>query len=230
MNRNKINIKISILVKSIALISSIYGIVKTYFSPLSFTYFTTLSNIFISSILLVFLVKHIYNIVTKKEIKFKNYLYIIKFLATISITLTFFVYLTILAPTIEGGILNAYLSNGAGSLCVHFITPLLAIVDFLLFNIDYKPNKYHSIYAIIPPLLYVLFVVIASSLGLRWGTMHAPYNFLNYAAPTGWFGFDLNLLGWETLGIGVFYMIILLSGLFIIIGRLFIWLRNNILK
>lgn len=218
----------SAIIKLIAIISSIYGIIKTYFSPLSFTYFTTLSNIFISCILLVFLIKDIRNLVTNKKTVFKNHLYVIKFLATISITLTFFVYLTLLAPTIDGGIINSYLSNGAGSLCVHFITPVLAVVDFLLFDDDYKSNKYHSIYAIIPPLLYVLFVVIASSLGLRWGTMYAPYNFLNYGAATGWFGFDLSLLSWETLGIGVFYMITLLSVLFVIIGRLFIWLRNKI--
>ena len=230
MDRKKRDIVISILIKTIALISSIYGIIKTYFSPLSFTYFTTLSNIFVSIILFLFLIKDICNLAFNKKIVFNNYLYVTKFLATISITLTFFVYLTILAPTIEGGIINSYLSNGAGSLCVHFITPLLAIIDFLLFDVDYKPNKHHSIYAIIPPLLYVLFVVIASSFGLRWGTMYAPYNFLNYGAVTGWFGFDLSYLGWETLGIGVFYMIILLSALFIVIGRLFIWLRSRIVR
>ena len=221
---------ISIIIKVIAIVSSIYGIIRTYFSPLSFTYFTTLSNIFISIILLIFLIREIYYILKKKRIIFKNWLYITKFLATISITLTFFVYLTILAPTIEGGIVNSYLNNGAGSLCVHFITPILAIIDFLFFDSEYKSKKSHSIYAIISPLLYVLFVVIASSLGLRWGTMYAPYNFLNYGAPTGWFGFDLSILGWETLGIGVFYMLVLLSIIFILIGRLFLWLRDRINK
>jgi hypothetical protein len=58
--------------------------------------------------------------------------------------------------------------------------------------------------------------------------MHAPYNFLNFGAKTGWFGFDLSLIGWETLGIGVFYMIVFLSVLFILIGMLFLWLRNKI--
>lgn len=222
------NKKLGIVVKTIAIISSIYGIIKTYFSPLSFTYFTTLSNIFISIVLLLFLIKDICNLFLDKKIKFKNYLYITKFLATISITLTFFVYLTILAPVIEGGIINSYLQNGAGSLCVHFVTPILAVIDFLLFDSEYKSNKYHAIYAVIPPLVYVLFVVIASSLGLRWGEMAAPYNFLNYRAETGWFGFNPSLIGWETLGIGVFYMIVLLTILFIIIGRIFLWLRNKI--
>lgn len=222
------NNKISIIIKSIAIISSIYGIIKTYQGPMSFTYFTILSNIFVSIILFIFLIKDLY--IHKKNNKYINYLYITKFIATISITLTFFVFLTILAPTLEGGVLHAYLDNGAGSLCVHFITPILAIIDFLFFSKDYKSEKIHSLYATIPPLLYVLFIVVGSSLGLRWGTMYAPYNFLNYHAKTGWFGFDLSLFGWETLGIGVFYMLVFLSVLFILIGLLFLYLKDNIGK
>ena len=138
--------------------------------------------------------------------------------------------MTILAPTIEGGFINAYIMYGCGSLCLHFITPLLAIIDFLFLTKGYKSKKSHALYAIIPPLLYVLFVVIASSLGLRWGTMGAPYNFLNFKAPTGWFGFDLSIMGFESLGIGVFYMIVLLTIIFVLIGLLFLWIRNKVNK
>ena len=226
MEVNKL--KISIAIKIVAIVSTIYGIIKTYSSPLTFTYFTTLSNIFIGCMLLIFLIKDIYVLIKDKKVVLNNILYITKFLATISITLTFFVFLTILAPTLEGGIINSYLGNGAGSLCVHFITPILAIIDFIIFDKEYKSKKSHAVYATVPPLLYVLFIVIASSLGLRWGTMMAPYNFLNYGAKTGWFGFDLSLIGWETLGIGVFYMIVLLSIIFIFIGLLFLWLREKI--
>ena len=136
-------------------------------------------------------------------------------------------FLTILAPTYKEGIIYVYLAYVFGSLCVHFITPILAIIDFLLFSKEYKSKNIHILYSTIPPLLYVLFVVIASELGLRWGNMHAPYNFLNYKAPTGWFGFDLSLISWETLGIGVFYMIILLSMIFMIIGKIFLWLKEG---
>lgn len=220
---------LSILIKVIAIISSLYGIIRSYSGLMSFTYFTILSNIFVTIILFIFLIKDILNI-SGRNIKYNNYLYITKFLATISITLTFLVFLTILAPTLESGIIHAYIDNGAGSLCVHFITPVLAIIDFLLFDSEYKSTLSHSIYAIIPPLVYVLFIVILSSLGLRWGPMYAPYNFLNYGAPTGWFGFDLSLLGWETLGIGVFYMIVLLSIIFIFIGILFLKTKDKLKK
>ena len=221
---------LSIIIIIIAIVSSIYGIIRTSYSLLTYTYFTTLSNIFIDVVLLIFLISDIYYLVNKKELEVKNGLYITKFLATISITLTFFVFMTILAPTIEGGFINAYIMYGCGSLCLHFITPLLAIIDFLFLTKGYKSKKSHALYAIIPPLLYVLFVVIASSLGLRWGTMGAPYNFLNFKAPTGWFGFDLSIMGFESLGIGVFYMIVLLTIIFVFIGLLFLWIRNKVNK
>ena len=221
---------LSIIIKIIAIVSSRYGIIRTSYSLLTYTYFTTLSNIFIDVVLLIFLIREIYYLVNKKELEVKNGLYITKFLATISITLTFFVFMTILAPTIEGGFINAYLMYGCGSLCLHFITPLIAIIDFLFLTKGYKSKKSHALYAVIPPLLYVLFVVIASSLGLRWGTMGAPYNFLNFKAPTGWFGFDLSIMGFESLGIGVFYMIVLLTIVFVLIGLLFLWIRNKVNK
>ena len=47
-------------------------------------------------------------------------------------------------------------------------------------------------------------------------------NFLNYAAPTGWFGWDLSQMGSESLGIGVVYMIVVLLLIFIGIGLLYL--------
>ena len=213
--------KTSIIIKSIAIISALFGLAKICTNLMSITYFTTLSNVFVIIMLSLFLIKEIFNL------KYKKYLYIIKFLSTISISLTFLVFLFLLAPTLDSGFINAYLMNDAGSLCVHFITPVLSIIDFLLFDREYKLNKINALHATIPPLIYVLFVVIGSQLGLRWGKMYAPYNFLNYHAKTGWFGFDLSLLGWETLGIGVFYNILFLTIIFILIGLLFIWIKNR---
>lgn len=220
MSRSKLTL--SVINKIVAIISSIYGVVILYFGMMSFTYFTNLSNIFITIVLIVFLVKDLLYLLRKKELVYSNMLYIIKFMATISITLTFLVFMFLLAPTFPGGIISAYLDGKAGSLCVHFITPLLAILDFIFFDDLYKPKKVHSLYAIVPPLVYTLFVVIAGSLGLRWGTMMAPYNFMNYGAKTRWFGFDLSIMGAESLGIGVFYMIVILVLIFIGIGHLFL--------
>ena len=50
----------------------------------------------------------------------------------------------LLAPTNSQGFIGAYLNNGAGSLCVHFITPVLAIIDFLYLvnTIDQMKNMF----------------------------------------------------------------------------------------
>lgn len=162
-------------------------------------------------------------LLTKGKDYKNNGLYILKFLMTLSITLTCLVYMIILGPTSEDGLIGAYLNKYAGSLGVHLIGPVFAIADFLMFDKGFSAKKIYAIYAVIPPLCYVAFVYILAALGVRWyDTMTAPYNFLNYAAPAGWFGWDLSQMGSESLGIGVVYMIVVLLLIFIGIGLLYL--------
>lgn len=217
-----------LIMKLISVTASVYGLIRTMDSLMSFTYFTNLSNIFLDLVLLLFIFFDIELLISKGKRDYRsNPAYITKYVATISITLTFLIYLTMLAPTNANGFLYAYFNNGAGSLCVHMVGPVLAIIDFILFDYEYVSSKKHALFATIPPLAYVVFIVILSSGGVRWGTKYAPYNFLNFGAPTGWFGFDLSLLGSETLGIGVFYMIIVLFVIFSGLGLFFLWLKDR---
>ena len=220
----KMKRKISVLIKIIALIASIYGMLQSLDGWLFLTFFTNLSNIFIDIMLFIFI---IYDL--KKAKYIPQGMYLIKFMATISITLTFFVYMLLLAPTNSHGFIGAYLNNGAGSLCVHFITPVLSIIDFLLYSENYIPSEKHVYYSVVPPLVYVGFIIVLGQVfHIRWyGDMLAPYNFLNYGASTGWFGFNLSLLSSKTLGIGTFYMIIILLIIFIGLGTLFLKLKRT---
>lgn len=220
----KMKRKISVLIKIIALIASIYGMLQSLDGWLFLTFFTNLSNIFIDIMLFIFI---IYDL--KKAKYIPQGMYLIKFMATISITLTFFVYMLLLAPTNNYGFIGAYLNNGAGSLCVHFITPVLSIIDFFLYSESYIPSEKHVYYSVIPPLVYVGFIIVLGQVfHIRWyGDMLAPYNFLNYGASTGWFGFNLSLLSSKTLGIGTFYMIIILLIIFIGLGTLFLKLKRT---
>lgn len=220
----KMKRKISVLIKIIALIASIYGMLQSLDGWLFLTFFTNLSNIFIDIMLFIFI---IYDL--KKAKYIPQGMYLIKFMATISITLTFFVYMLLLAPTNNYGFIGAYLNNGAGSLCVHFITPVLSIIDFFLYSESYIPSEKHVYYSVVPPLVYVGFIIVLGQVfHIRWyGDMLAPYNFLNYGASTGWFGFNLSLLSSKTLGIGTFYMIIILLIIFIGLGTLFLKLKRT---
>jgi hypothetical protein len=116
-------------------------------------------------------------------------------------------------------------------LFVHIVVPVLSIIDFLYFNNEYKPEKKHALYAMIPPFIYIIYIYALELLGVIWeGGMHAPYNFINYHTEVGFFGFDLSTMGWNSLGIGVFYNIIILSLIFYGIGLLLLKLKQVIEK
>lgn len=218
-----------IVIKILIIISSVYGMAVLCVDEgiLSLTYFTILSNIFTCVISLLFLIKYFLFKYKKKTAFCSKYIYFSKLLATVSIALTFCVYLLLIAPTCKCGIVNAYLENGAGSLCVHFIAPLLTIIDFLFFDNEYKFNKKDAIYTIISPSIYTILIIIISCFGVRWGNMAVPYNFLNFYSETGWFGFNLALFSNETTGIGVFYSIIFMPIAFFTLGLIFIYIKDK---
>ncbi|MFP1690995.1 hypothetical protein ACLD5S_01705 [Gardnerella vaginalis] len=233
------------IIRVIAIVSSIYGMAMSWDS-MALTYFTNLSNLMICAALLGSLILD-----TRSALKSKsdeqgvqgvhaertggwvdskpNAWYVFKFMMTISIAVTFTLYLCFLAPTNKLGFVGAYINNGCSSLCVHFITPLLAIFDFVLFDYKYKSSRAHVYFATIPPLTYVAYAVCLSEFaGVRWGehAMAAPYNFLNYKAPAGWFGFAPNTFNSTTLGVGVVYLLAIFTLIFIGIGIAFLAIKN----
>ena len=122
-----------------------YGLVFTIDSIMSFTFFTTLSNVALDIVLAVFIVLDIILLTKGKDYK-SNGLYILKFLMTLSITLTCLVYMIILGPTSEDGLIGAYLHNYAGSLGVHLIGPVFAIADFLMFDKGFSRQRKYMQY------------------------------------------------------------------------------------
>ena len=141
MNTNVFNrqkLITSIIFKAISLIASVYGLIFTIDSIKSFTFFTTLSNVALDIVLAVFIVLDVILLTKEKDYK-SNGLYILKFLMTLSITLTCLVYMIILGPTSENGLIGAYLNKYAGSLGVHLIGPVL--ISLCLIR-DFRQRKY----------------------------------------------------------------------------------------
>ena len=54
--------------------------------------------------------------------------------------------------------------------------------------------------------------------GFRWNGMTAPYPFLNWDAPAGWFGYLPETASYRTMGIGVFYAVMAMLLLFVLLG------------
>lgn len=225
---NTTHIKIGFIVKLIAIISCIYGLIVGIEELQDMTYFTNLSNILIGLVLTVSLLFDVIILKTDGKCNPKNNLFFItKFILTLCISITWIIFTCILAPTSDSGFIQSFMNHHYGSLCLHMITPVLALLDFILFDYNYKSSGIHSIYAIIPPLCYVVLIVILASTGMRWSHgMSAPYNFLNFGAKVGWFGFDLSTMSSSSLGIGAAYMIIVLILIFIGIGRLFLLFKD----
>ena len=168
----------------------------------SFLYFTIQSNIWIGITCLIFAVLAAVGLYTKKNL-IKNWLYILKFMFTVAITLTFIVMALLLTPEAIARGDYIYLAS-PGNIFNHYITPILAIIDFALFDTAWKNRWINSFYAAIMPFYYLIFALICSFSGVIFSSGEkVPYFFLNYDKLT-WFQFT-------SKGPGVFWWIIILT-------------------
>lgn len=229
----------SIFIRIIGICASVYGMAMNWEGLFSLTYFTNLSNIFISLILALDIVWDLARFahVGKNGIAQEHsplhekptWWYVTKFIATLAITVTFTLYLCFLAPTNKLGFFGAYANHGYASFCVHFLMPLIAIIHFLWYDTGYKSAPSHVFLCVVPPFVYIGFVYILSFVfGVRWDGMAAPYNFLNYAAPSGWFGLKLGEISSTSLGIGVVYFILVFTAIFLGIGYAFLRIKERL--
>ena len=206
---------ITILLKIVVILSALVGTIISAMASADafmgghrvFMYFTIQSNLLIALVSLIGLCY----ILLKKEVN--KILYVIKFVSTISITLTGFVFCFVLAPTMENSAWN--LAN----ILTHVIVPVAAIVDFFIVGDSTKYQKNDVWLVIIPPLLYAIYAGIGYA--LKWEFLpntYYPYFFLNWGSKAGAFGFSN-----ELPFVGVFWWIILL--LLFLIGLGFLYLK-----
>ena len=172
---------IRILILTSILIVGVLGIIFTAKSTdfmggsVIFNYFTVQSNIFAILMALIFLCNEVILLIFKKSFINQVLLYL-KFAATIAVTLTFIVFFTMLAPLVG---INYLLSFNNFSL--HAIVPILAIVDFILFDIDINLTYPKSLIGTAMPLYYVFFVYIGVPFNLQYGeNIKFPYFFMDY--------------------------------------------------
>ena len=126
--------------------------------------------------------------------------YVIKYVATVSITLTGAVFTFVLAPTL--GDFAWKLQN----VLTHVVVPLAAIVDFFVTG-PYADFKKSSVFFVtLPPLAYAVYAGIGYVAGWEFSKgKNYPYFFLNWGSPAGAFGFTKELpfmgCGWWILAL-----------------------------
>ena len=161
-----------------------------------FMFFTIQSNI---AIALVCLIGMLYLIKGHAP----GWWYVIKFVFTVSITLTGIVFCFVLAPTLKGHAWN--LQN----ILTHVVVPIAAVADFFVTGVRSDIRKNSVIYVTIPPLLYAVYAGIGYVSGWEFiKGANYPYFFLNWGSPAGAFGFvkGLPFMGcvWWILAILIF--------------------------
>ena len=166
-----------------------------FFNPKHFLYYTIQSNIEIGIICLVSLLF----IFSKKEIP--SIVYTLKFIFTVAITLTGLVFNFILYP--QALAYNFDLEPFAiYNFFTHIFVPILSLVNFFAFDYKLKITKKTFLLGLITPLIYFIFVMFCTKVGIRFnGNLFVPYFFLDYKANS-----------WFQLGdgkIGVFYWVII---------------------
>ena len=205
---------LSVLIKLALVMMGISGIIVTYISAgfmsggTTFLYFTIQSNITIIAITAIFLVDAI-GVLRGNEPYNNQILLHIKLCFTVAITITFIVFVTLLAPITGVAYFFSY-----SNFCLHIIVPILAILDYFLFDSDIKIGKASFLVGTAMPIYYFFFYLIGRGAGFTYlNGDKAPYFFLDFEK-YGWFSVSNE-------GIGVFYWIIILLVFAALLGLMY---------
>lgn len=159
-------------------------------------FYTLQSNLWVFILELVLLLLTIIEDVKQVSI-IKEKMVVLKFVMTVAILVTFIVYWSMLAPYVAQKNVLA-LSN----VTLHAISPILMLVDFLVFDREYTFKKNNVYLTIIPPLYYLIFAMVRAEISDTVFTQGSRYPY--------WF-IDIDTFGWlgNINGPGVIYWAIL---------------------
>ncbi len=187
VDNHKISLILNYLIFIFVLIGTILmftGIKITYIkepaletSGLSvFKFFTVDSNIFMGIIAILFARQERKIISGKiKEIPISYYLF--KFMATVSVTLTFLTVFIYLGGIAEGGLISL-LQNS--NLFFHLIVPVLSVLTFTVFEKNNKIKANYIVCSLIPMLLYAIYYIINVIVHFENGTISPKYDWYRF--------------------------------------------------
>ncbi len=177
---------VSLILKGIVILSAALGVTLSAYASRDtfmgggrvFMFFTIQSNIAIALIALAGMV------LLLKKLPIRRWQHVVRFVGTVSITLTGAVFTFILAPTLGERAWN--LQN----LLTHGIVPAAAILDFFVTGAYGDLRNRDMFWVLLPPLAYAVYAGIGYAAGWEFVEgKNYPYFFLNWGSPAGAFGF-----------------------------------------
>ena len=166
--------------------------------------FTGLSNVFIG---LICLACALFRII-RKERTLPKVLFLLKIIALADITITFVITATYLAPSLGSSWWRLYINNNIFN---HLLTPLLAIVTFILLEEYVEINWRYCFFSFVPLMLYGVMYLI---------------NVYTHLTPEGKTSLDYDIYGFCRFGVGVL-ILFLIGFLLISFGLTYLYYYQN---
>lgn len=161
-----------------------------FFKPKIYLYFTILSNTGIAGILFFVILLRIAELLTKRQIV-PQWVFTLKYMVTAALFTTLVVAFAILAPAIK----NIHYIFSLKNICAHLLAPLLATIDFVVFDKRFIIKKCSVLQSLFLPGAFTIITLLLSIKGVYYtnGTYY-PYFFFNYRK-LGWFTLSPHKLG-----------------------------------
>lgn len=201
--------KITYVLKAIVFLSAVIGTFLSAYAGRNsfmggsrvFMYFTIQSNIAMAIISAIGICK------LYQGGKIGQIWQVIKFVGTVSITLTGVVFCFVLAPTMGAAAWNIQ------NILTHVIVPVASVVDLFVVSKLLDIAKRNVIYVIIPPIIYAIYAGVGYVKGWEFAEgINYPYFFLNWGSEAGAWGFSSSLpfmgSAWWILALLIFLIIV----------------------
>ncbi len=142
-----------------------------------FKFFTVDSNILIGLISLVFACFEYKTMKDKRKIIPKE-LYIMKYMFTIGVLVTFLVTVLYLAPFAPTGFFSMFQNS---NLFYHFIIPVLSFITLVFFEKNNQIKFKHTILGLVPVFIYAIFYVLNIITHIENGKVPFAYDWYGFA-------------------------------------------------
>ncbi len=171
--------------------------------PRTFRMFTTQSNVVSGIIALIVVIFEIL-IILKKKNELPEWLKVTKMVGTTGVALTFLVVVFYLGFVAVGKGYNYFIVFRGTNVCFHFLTPVSAILSFILFEGSDKIKRRYTFLNMVHMVGYTIFYAINVFTHLNPdGTANRDYDWYYFVLGETWtFGFVVLAMLLITYGIG----------------------------
>lgn len=138
-----------------------------------FRFFTVDSNLFQSIMSLIFACYE-YKLIKGKISYISKKLYILKFMSTVAVCLTFLVVLFYLGPIAKGGLLSLLRNS---NLFLHLLVPVTSIICFVFFESSNKLKAKDTFYGLVPVMIYAVYYLSNVLIHMEDGKVSPKYDF-----------------------------------------------------